>query len=185
MTATASPLANPAPLGLFGFGMTTILLNLHNAGLYGLSPTIMAMGIFVGGIAQIIAGSLEYKKGNTFGTTAFIAYGAFWLSLVCIWMAPKLGMEAVDPLSMGFYLAIWGVMTSAMFIGTLKGSTIGKLVFGSLSILFFLLALANFTGSHLIHTIAGVEGLLCGAFAVYEASALVINEKHGRAVLPL
>lgn len=184
MTATPS-LANPAPLGLFGFGMTTILLNLHNAGLYGLSPVIMGMGIFVGGIAQIIAGSMEFKKGNTFGTTAFTAYGAFWLSLVCIWMAPKLGMGAVDPLSMGFYLAIWGVMTLGMYIGTLKGSTIGKLVFGSLTVLFFLLALANFTGSHLIHTIAGIEGIFCGGFAVYEAAAVIINEKHGRTVLPL
>ena len=182
---TPSSLANPAPLGLFGFGMTTILLNLHNAGLYGLSPTIMGMGIFVGGLAQIIAGTLEYKKGNTFGTTAFVAYGTFWLSLVCIWMAPKLGMNAVDPLSMGFYLAIWGVMTFAMFIGTLKGSTIGKLVFGSLTVLFFLLALANFTGSHLVHTIAGLEGILCGSFAVYEAAAIIINDKHGRVVLPM
>lgn len=183
--AATTTLANPAPLGLFGFGMTTILLNVHNAGLYGLSPTIMGMGIFVGGIAQIIAGSMEFKKGNTFGTTAFTAYGAFWLSLVYIWMAPALGMGAVDPLSMGFYLAMWGVMTLGMFIGTLKGATIGKLVFGSLALLFFLLALANFTGSHAIHTLAGIEGIFCGGFAVYEAVGLIINEKHGRSILPL
>lgn len=185
MSVCSTPLANPAPLGLFGFGMTTILLNLHNAGLYGLSPTIMGMGIFVGGLAQLIAGSMEYRKGNTFGTTAFTAYGAFWLSLVCIWMAPKLGMPAVDPLSMACYLAVWGVMTLGMFIGTLHGSTIGKLVFGSLTVLFFLLAFANFTGSHLIHAIAGFEGVLCGSFAVYEASALIINDKYGKTVLPL
>jgi succinate-acetate transporter protein len=185
MTTSGTSLANPAPLGLFGFGMTTILLNLHNAGLYGLSPTILGMGIFVGGIAQIIAGILEFKKGNTFGVTAFTSYGAFWLSLVWIWMSVKLGAAPVDPVSMGFYLSMWGVMTFAMFIGTLKGSTIGKLVFGSLTLLFFLLALANFTGSHFIHTVAGVEGIFCGFFAVYEAAAVIINDKHGRTVLPL
>ena len=75
-------LANPAPLGLMGFGMTTVLLNIHNAGLFEISAVIMAMGIFYGGIAQIIAGRMEFKKGNTFGTTAFTSYGLFWLTLV-------------------------------------------------------------------------------------------------------
>jgi succinate-acetate transporter protein len=185
MNANEPSLANPAPLGLFGFGMTTILLNLHNAGLFGLSPAILAMGVFVGGLGQIIAGILEYKKGNTFGVTAFTSYGVFWLSLVFIWVAPKLGMEAVDHLSMGFYLLLWGVMTFAMFVGALKGGTVGKLVFGSLAVLFFLLALANFSGSHFVHTVAGIEGIFCGSFAVYEAAAVVINEKHGRTILPL
>ncbi len=86
---------------------------------------------------------------------------------------------------MGCYLALWGLFTFALFIGTLKGKTIGKLVFGSLTILFALLALANFTGSHTIHTIAGFEGIVCGCLALYEAAAIVINEKFGRAVLPL
>ena len=76
--------ANPAPLGLTGFGMTTVLLNVHNAGFYPNNSMILGMGIFVGGIAQIIAGVLESKKNNTFGTTAFTAYGSFWLSLVTI-----------------------------------------------------------------------------------------------------
>ncbi|HAI7507546.1 TPA: acetate uptake transporter, partial [Escherichia coli] len=75
-------LANPAPLGLMGFGMTTILLNLHNVGYFALDGIILAMGIFYGGIAQIFAGLLEYKKGNTFGLTAFTSYGSFWLTLV-------------------------------------------------------------------------------------------------------
>ena len=177
--------ANPAPLGLFGFALTTILLNIHNAGFYGLNVMIMSMGVFFGGIAQIIAGIMEYKQGNTFGTVAFVSYGAFWLSLVFIWVAPSCGLPAADPLSMGFYLAIWGVFSLALFIGTLQGKTIGKLVFGSLVILFALLALANFSGSHAVHTIAGYEGILCGAFAFYEAAALVINEKCGRQVCPL
>ena len=177
--------ANPAPLGLGGFAMTTILLNIHNAGFFELNVMIFAMGIFYGGIAQLIAGILEYKQGNTFGMVAFLSYGAFWLTLVFIWIAPNFGLKAADPFSMGCYLAMWGLFSFAMFIGTLKGKTIGKLVFGSLVVLFALLALANFTGSHAIHTFAGYEGIVCGSLALYEAAALVINEKYGRTVLPL
>ncbi|MDL2209692.1 acetate uptake transporter [Desulfovibrio sp. OttesenSCG-928-O18] len=186
MTTTCqTPSANPAPLGLAGFALTTILLNLHNAGFYGLSVMIMGMGVFYGGIAQLIAGIMEYRQGNTFGTVAFVSYGAFWLSLVFIWAMPQFGLPAADAISMGCYLALWGIFTFALFIGTLKGKTIGKLVFGSLTVLFFLLALANFSGSHAVHTIAGFEGILCGAFALYEAAAVVINEKSGRQVLPM
>src|ERR1035441_9192015 len=76
--------ANPAPLGLLGFGMTTVLLNLHNAGFLELNSMILAMGICYGGIAQVLAGIMEWKKNNTFGTTAFISYGFFWLSLVTL-----------------------------------------------------------------------------------------------------
>ena len=177
--------ANPAPLGLFGFAMTTILLNIHNAGFYPLSVMIMGMGIFYGGAAQLIAGSMEWKKGNTFGAVAFTSYGAFWLSLVFIWAGPVLKLPAADTVSMGFYLGLWGIFTTALFIGTLKGNTIGKLVFGSLAVLFFLLAAANFSGSETIHKIAGFEGILCGAFAFYEAAAIVINGKFGRNLLPL
>src|SRR5512141_1141593 len=83
--------ANPAPLGLLGFGMTTVLLNIHNAGFFGLGSMILGMGAFYGGIAQIIAGVMEWKKGNTFGTTAFTSYGLFWLSLVTMIVMPKVG----------------------------------------------------------------------------------------------
>lgn len=186
MTAIAQPTtANPAPLGLAGFALTTILLNLHNAGFYGLSVMIMAMGVFYGGIAQLIAGIMEYRQGNTFGTIAFVSYGSFWLSLVFIFVMPKFGLPAADAVSLGWYLALWGLFTFALFFGTLRGTAIGKLVFGSLTILFFLLAAATFTGSQTIHTIAGFEGILCGAFALYEAAALVINEKNGRQILPM
>ena len=83
--------ANPAPLGLLGFGMTTVLLNLHNAGLFGLGSMILGMGIFYGGIAQVIAGIMEWKKGNTFAATAFISYGFFWMTLVALLVLPKMG----------------------------------------------------------------------------------------------
>src|SRR5207249_7636307 len=99
--------ANPAPLGLLGFGMTTVLLNLHNAGLYELNSMILAMGIFYGGLAQIIAGIMEWKKGNTFATTAFISYGLFWLSLVGLIVLPKIGWaSAADSTAMAAYLAM-------------------------------------------------------------------------------
>ena len=175
----------PTPLGLFGFAMTTILLNIHNAGFFPLSVMIMSMGIFYGGIAQIIAGIMEWKKGNTFGTIAFISYGSFWLTLVFIWAAPHAGLDAADPVSMGWYLTMWGIFTAVLFIGTLAGNTIGKLIFGSLVILFGLLAAANFTGNHDIHTIAGYVGILCGSFAFYEAAAIIINTKHNKKILPL
>src|SRR6202022_3121928 len=82
---------NPAPLGLLGFGMTTVLLNLHNAGFYTLNAMILAMGICYGGIAQVIAGMMEWRKGNTFATTAFVSYGLFWLSLVPLLLWTHLG----------------------------------------------------------------------------------------------
>jgi len=95
--------ANPAPLGLLGFGMTTILLNIHNAGLFPMDSMILAMGIFYGGMAQVIAGIMEWKKKNTFGTTAFTSYGLFWLTLVALLVMPKLGWsEAPTNVSMGF-----------------------------------------------------------------------------------
>jgi uncharacterized protein len=177
--------ANPAPLGLFGFGMTTILLNIHNAGFFELNSMIMGMGIFFGGLQQVIAGVMEWKKGNGFGMAAFTSYGFFWISLVALWTLPLMGVAKPDGASMGFYLGLWGLFTLALFFGTLNGNTVGKLIFGSLVLLFALLSVASFTGNESVHTFAGYEGILCGSFAFYEAAALVINEKLGRKVLPL
>ena len=178
--------ANPAPLGLVGFGMTTILLNFHNAGFFPVSSVIMGMGLFVGGLAQVIAGVLESKKGNTFGTTAFTLYGFFWMSLVAVWILP--GLKVVEPASstaMGVYLLLWGVFTLGMFVGTLKINRALQVVFGSLTILFFLLAIGDFTGIKMIKVIAGYEGIFCGLSALYAAIAQVLNELYGRDVMPL
>ncbi len=180
--------ANPAPLGLLGFGMTTILLNLHNAGFYGLNSMIIGMGIFMGGIAQIFAGIQEWKKNNTFGATAFTAYGSFWLSLVAIWLIPKTNFGAAyasNETSMGCYLLLWGMFTLFMFVGSLRLNRMLQVVFFTLTILFFLLSLADFTGNELLHTIAGYEGILCGLSAFYGSAALVLNEVWGKTVLPL
>jgi hypothetical protein len=178
--------ANPAPLGLFGFGMTTVLLNLHNAGIYELSSMILAMGIFYGGIAQVIAGVLEMKKKNTFGATAFVSYGFFWLTLVGLLVMPKLGWaEASSNGAMIAFLLIWGLFTGCMFIGTLKLNRALQFIFGSLTILFVLLAIGDATGSALIKQIAGIEGIICGFSAFYTAIAQILNELYQKTVLPI
>lgn len=175
--------ANPAPLGLLGFGMTTVLLNLHNSGIIPLSIVIIAMGIALGGLAQIIAGIMEFKAGNTFGATAFSAYGVFWWSLVFILVLPV--SSKADGKSMGFYLLLWAIFTAGMFIGTLKHNKITQIVFGSLAILFLLLAIADFTESHLIKVIAGYEGIFCGAAAIYSAMGQIINNEFKRDIIKL
>ncbi len=178
--------SNPAPLGLMGFGMTTILLNLHNAGIFELGSMILAMGIFYGGFAQIFAGIMEWKKGNTFGTTAFCSYGLFWLSLVAIIVMPELKIvKAATNAGMVSYLTAWGVFTFVMYLGTLKINKALQVVFLSLTVLFFLLAIGDATGSKLIKTIAGIEGIFCGGSAVYTALAQVINELYGKTVAPI
>jgi hypothetical protein len=177
---------NPAPLGLLGFGMTTVLLNLHNAGFFALGSMILAMGIFYGGLAQVIAGIQEWKKNNTFGATAFTSYGFFWLSLVALLVLPKMGLaEATDKTAMAAYLAMWGIFTAVMFIGTLKTNRALQFVFGSLTILFFLLALGDITGNSAVTVIAGYEGILCGLSAIYAGLAQVLNEMYKKTVAPL
>jgi succinate-acetate transporter protein len=110
LTQIKDTTANPAPIGLLAFGMTTVLLNLHNAGFYELNAMILAMGICYGGIAQVIAGIMEWKKGNTFAATAFVSYGFFWLSLVTLIVLPKLNLAAAaDETAMAAYLAMWGI----------------------------------------------------------------------------
>lgn len=144
-------LANPGPLGLMGFGMTTVLLNIHNAGFFPVTTAIVAMGIFYGGLAQVIAGILEYRKNNTFGVTAFTSYGFFWLTLVSIWYLPTSPKTAeTDSVFLGIYLAMWGIFTAFMFIGTLKANRALQFVFANLTVLFALLAFGNITQSAIV-----------------------------------
>jgi uncharacterized protein len=178
--------ANPAPLGLLGFGMTTVLLNLHNAGLFPLDAMILGMGLFFGGLAQVLAGIMEWRKGNTFGTTAFTSYGLFWMSLVALLVMPAIGWgKAPGNAAMASYLFIWGLFTAVMFIGTLKINTALQLVFGTLAILFFLLALGDATESSAVKLVAGIEGIICGLLAMYAGLAQVLNEVYGKTVAPL
>lgn len=183
-----SALANPAPLGLMGFGATTVLLNLHNAGIISGTSLgmIFAMGIFYGGLAQVIAGILEFRKGNTFGMTAFTSYGMFWIALVALLQFPGWGWaDKVDNTSMAFFLGVWGLFTAFMFVATLKKNVVLQIVFGTLTVLFFLLAIGDYTGIAWIKTLAGYEGILCGLSAIYLACAEIMNDAYGKKVLPV
>jgi succinate-acetate transporter protein len=182
--------ANPAPLGLMGFGLTTVLLNLHNAGIYEMSAMILAMGVFYGGIAQIIAGIMEWRKNNTFGTLAFMSYGFFWLTLVGLLLMPSMFPDAAaagaaSEKALAWYFVFWGLFTGYMFIGTLKLNRALQAVFGLLTILFFLLAVRDFGGGAVFGKIAGWEGILTGLTALYAAAAQILNETYRRVVLPL
>ncbi len=177
--------ANPAPLGLLGFGMTTVLLNLHNAGIFPLDTMVLAMGIFYGGMAQIFAGWMEWKKGNTFGLTAFLSYGLFWETLgFLILMGKWAGLQAESKTSMAFYLFMWGLFTFVMWIATLKHNRALQVVFFTLFVLFWLLALEH-VGFTSIGKLTGWEGVFCGFSAVYLALAQVLNEAYGKTVLPV
>jgi succinate-acetate transporter protein len=185
-TTIVDTTANPAPLGLTAFGLTTVLLNLANAGLYPLDAMILGMGIFYGGAAQVIAGMMEWRKGNTFATTAFTSYGLFWLSLAGIIALPKIGLASAPvPAAMGAYLAVWGVFTAILFIGTLRINRALQAVFATLTLLFVLLAIGDITESATLRTIAGWEGILCGALAIYTGLAQVLNEVYGRVLWPI
>ncbi len=178
--------SNPAPLGLLAFGMTTVLLNIHNAGFYGMNSMILAMGIFYGGIAQVIAGSMEFKKKNTFGTLAFTSYGFFWLSLVAMILLPKFGIaEATDSTAKSAYLAVWGVFTALLFIGTIKTNIATMIIFGSLTILFALLSIGDALENKFLIIIAGYEGIFCGLSAMYTGIAQVLNEMYNKTIFPL
>ena len=178
--------ANPAPLGLMGFGLTTLLLNIHNAGYIELSSMILAMGIFYGGLAQVIAGIVDFRKGNEFGATAFTSYGLFWLSLVAlVTMENQDVIEGPSNRAMGWYLFSWGLFTAIMFVGSLRTTRALQLVFLALATLFFLLAIGDWTGSETITKIAGWEGILTALLAIYTATAQIWNDVYGKVMLPL
>lgn len=178
--------ANPAPLGLLGFGITTVLLNISNAGFFPINSMILAMALSYGGIAQLTASWMEYKKGNTFGMVAFGSYGLFWLSFVLLLILPKMGLAtAPNAVSLASYFVMWGLFTLVMFFASLKLSRGLQVVFISLAVLFFLLTAAELTGNSTITLIAGYEGIFTGLSAVYVGLATVINETYKRDVLPV
>jgi succinate-acetate transporter protein len=195
MSEKTEKVANPGPLGLLGFGVTTVLLNfVLNLRLGSVDAMILGMGIAYGGIAQIIAGWLEFRKGNTFGTVAFTSYGLFWWSFVLLNLLPGISAAAPSTEAIAAYFFMWGLFTFVMFFGTLKTNRALQVVFATLTILFFLLAIkfallayTSLTVSDLeLYTrIIGVEGIVCGFSAFYLALAEVLNEVHGKTVLPI
>jgi len=178
--------ANPAPLGLLAFGLTTVLLNLHNAGIFEMNSMILAMGIFYGGIAQIIAGLMEAKKNNTFGFVAFVSYGSFWLTLVALIVIPKFGwVPAASASAMISYLIMWGIFTALLFFATLRISRSLQFIFATLTILFFLLALSENSTSTALKNFTAYEGIVCGASAIYTGAGVLLNEIYGKIIFPL
>ena len=177
-----SPWANPGALGLAAFGFNTILLQIHNLGWID-STMPLVYGIFWGGIAQIIAGIIDGKRGDTFGLTAFTSFGAFWMGLAFAFLFQWIGLVKLDDSGLAWTCVIWGIFTLFMTIGTLKMTFVHFFIFTTLVILFALLA-AHFFGA-ISAKVAGVEGLFCGAAAVYGAAAVIINGKFGRTVLPM
>jgi len=181
-------IANPAPLGLFAFGLTTLMLNLVNADLVvvGTKGLVIGYGMFFGGLCQLLAGMWEFKKNNTFGATAFTSYGAFWMGY-SLWfiLAKTSTFPSPDGSGLAAILAVWGMFTFLMFIGTLKINRALQAVFLSLAILFFMLAAGDATENATIAKAAGYEGIVCAFTAIYAAWAQVINEVWGKTVLPL
>lgn len=178
--------ANPGTIGLMGFGMTTVLLNVHNAGFIEMSIMILAMGIMMGGLLQMIAGLWEFKHGNTFAGTAFMAYACFWWSFVLIIVNPDfMKAEPATHYELGAYLIVWEVFSVFMFFASFRHPVAFRIIFGSLIVLFFLLIFENFSGSEGAAIAAGYVGMFCGGAAMYTGVATIINNEYGRRVLPV
>jgi succinate-acetate transporter protein len=187
--ATSSPLADPGPLGLAGFALTTFLLSLFNANLVGdkaLEAVVLPVALFYGGLAQLLAGMWEVRKDNTFGALAFTSYGAFWLSFAAYvrFIAPKL--PAADAhTATGLFLLAWTVFTAYMWLASLRVSGVVAAVFSALLATFALLAAGALRDNADISHIGGWAGLLTAALAWYGSAAGVVNSTWKRAVLPV
>lgn len=183
---TPAKFANPAPLGLGGFALTTFVLNVHNAGMIDIGAAL-PLGLFYGGLAQLVAGFLEFRTGNTFGMTAFGSYGAFWMALASM-VVMQMNKWIPADASKGWLLATlvaWTIFTAALWIATFRHSKALVWVFTTLLILFVLLDVAVYTGSARLTHIAGYEGIFCALTAWYLMAAIILNDAFGRVVLPV
>jgi succinate-acetate transporter protein len=188
-TAPTDHIADPGPLGLAGFAMTTFVLSCFNAGFFGskspLEAVVLPLALFYGGIAQFLAGMWEFRKANTFGAVAFTSYGAFWLSFAAYvkFVAPGLGANAGP--ATGLYLLGWTIFTGYMMVASLRVSGAVAAVFVALFLTFLLLTIGTFTGSAGIGVIGGYLGLVTAVLAWYASFAGVINATWKRTVLPV
>ena len=178
--------ANPAPLGLAGFGLTTVVLSAINAGLLPSEavPAVIPLAFSFGGFAQIVAGLLEFKNGNTFGTVAFTSYGAFWWWYAfLLWTAGAGWIKPPDPRGVGVTLLMWGVFTLYMWIATFRTNFVLWTVFLLLWITFFLLAGGDLGMGAGWHKMGGWFGLATGLDALFLSFAEVVNATFGRSVI--
>ena len=181
-------LGDPAALGLAGFGMTTLVLSFANAGIIkepGGFAIVFGLAIFYGGLAQLAAGIVEFRRGNTFGGTAFFSYGAFWLSA---WYFNTHATGTDNHQALGLYFLAWAVFTAYMTLAALKTSTITLAVFASLTLTFVFLGIGALqndpTGPASMTKIGGYLGILTAALALYNSAAVVVNATHRRDFLP-
>ncbi|MBJ7610311.1 MAG: acetate uptake transporter [Candidatus Dormibacteraeota bacterium] len=186
----AALIADPAPLGLGAFGITTLVLSLVNAQILpkAVEVGVMSLALTFGGLAQLLAGMWAFRRGNTFAATAFSAFGAFWLSfyLLVVVFIPQ--MKAAAPADIGnfvgWYLLAWGIFTAYMTIASLAGARAVQAVFVLLTATFVLLAIGSFATSTGITQIGGIVGILTAAAAIYASFADVTNATFKRRVLP-
>ncbi len=176
-------LGNPAVVGLAGFGLTTLILQLHNIGLCGTGP-VLAMGFMFGGLAQFIAGFMEQKLGNNFGFSAFTAYGSFWVGLAIIWLLNHFGIYTVSGTDLGWYLVVWGLYTLILMIASFYVSKAMAITFILLELGFILLVVGHF-GYPKMNVVAGYELIFCALAAWYMMAAIIINDLAGKIVLPV
>ena len=174
--------ANPGALGLAGFGLNTILLQIHNIGWMD-STMPLIFGLFWGGLGQVIAGIIDARRGDIFGLTAFVSYGVFWLGLSFSFLLQWMGLVELDNSGMAWLFIMWGIFTGYMAICTLKMTYMHLFVFVTLTVLFGLLA-AHYFGAVPV-MVPGIEGLFPGGAAVYGSAAVIVNAKYGREVFPL
>jgi uncharacterized protein len=185
----ATPAANPAALGLVGFGLTTVLLSAVNAALLPAAGegVVIPLALSFGGLIQLIAGVFEFRIGNTFGMTAFLSYGAFWWWFAFLLLFAHLGW--VDPKAagptVGVALILWGVLTLYLWISTFRLSKIVFAIFTTLWITFFLLGFGAAMGQPALGRLGGWLGLVCGTLAIYGSFGSVTNATFGREVVPL
>jgi succinate-acetate transporter protein len=180
--------ADPGPLGLAGFALTTFVLSMFNAGLVGKSaePVVLGLALAYGGIAQILAGMWEFRTGNTFGAVAFTSYGAFWISF---WALVTFFVKDIPPAevgaAVGLYLISWGIFTTYMFVASLRTTAAIALVLLLLAATYFLLGIGNANESNGLIEVGGWCGLATAAAAWYASFAAVTNSTFGRTVLPV
>jgi succinate-acetate transporter protein len=186
---SASPLADPGPLGLAGFALTTFLLSLFNANLVSdksLEAVVLPVALFYGGLAQLLAGMWEFRKDNTFGALAFTSYGAFWLSFAAYvqFVAPKLPASHAHTAT-GLFLLAWTVFTAYMWLASLRTNGVVAAVFSALLATFALLTVGALNSDESISHLGGWLGLVTAALAWYGSAAGVVNSAWKRTALPL
>ncbi|HET6153826.1 MAG TPA: acetate uptake transporter [Marmoricola sp.] len=182
-----SHFADPAPLGLAAFAMTTFVLSFTNTGIFKVEPVVFGLALAYGGVAQLAAGMWEFAKGNTFGATAFSSFGAFWISFWYLTGHTDLGAASAKDVShsLGLYLMAWAIFTAYMTIGAARVSNAVLAVFALLTVTFVLLAIGDFaTSTTTITKIGGWTGLATAAAAWYASLGGVTAFTHGKSIVP-